>query len=591
MNNNYGNLSNEYQRKLITASIRKDVKENEEAHNSRMYPNTNLDKNDFILYLELLFEDLVISRYLFDIRDDQGTSIRNSVQITRYIIMKSDNHIMGTCVSNKIILCYNNDKESNIILKKIIEKLKEEYCILLKLENVVNNNYGEIEKCLLSYIIQFTLVCKYLESGKWIHIGDNMDTIIESKFYDSNCKYFNCIGFKFNILNNEYNILNQIKKQNYKYIIKIHLKISIHIYKVLPLNDVCENMYVYCLPRCSMKATILNIVESNINEKKKINYKTYWLDTHGYILNNNSIEKIIKVKLYKGIFNYPQGVLLRENIYKINTPIHKDQFFYICKFLNKFELLKSSTIKLLTYSEGLKFDPIYNDILQKSAKQNINQDQFYNQIQSLCNNKFSQSQINDDMADKNKRETYYNNAYSMYGNTLTTSTKSININLSTKPKETPINKRNHIYAHEKEKNIDTFLTESTQNYQKIARNNSDNNPESNRRSNANRYEIEDRFCKEIKSLPLQNRDSDLDKYLHQTAKNYKTTHPGNIDKGFDNINTQFIFSKDFQNFIDNIGEVALYKNDQLQTVDFNEREKKRPNFVINSKQNHLENKK
>lgn len=33
-----------------------------------MYPNNNLDKNDFILYLELLFEDLVISRYLFDIR-------------------------------------------------------------------------------------------------------------------------------------------------------------------------------------------------------------------------------------------------------------------------------------------------------------------------------------------------------------------------------------------------------------------------------------------------------------------------------------------------------------------------------------------
>ncbi|CAD2100783.1 conserved Plasmodium protein, unknown function [Plasmodium vinckei lentum] len=590
MNNSYGNLSNEYQRQLITASIRKDVKENEEAHNSRMYPDTNLDKNDFILYLELLFEDLVISRYLFDIRDDQGTSIRNSVQITRYIIMKSDNHIMGTCVSNKIILCYNNDKESNIILKKIIEKLKEEYCILLKLENVVNNNCREIEKCLLSYIIQFTLVCKYLESGKWIHIGDNMDTIIESKFYDSDCKYFNCIGFKFNILNNEYNILNQIKNPNYKYIIKIHLKININIYKVLPLNDVCENMYVYCLPRCSMKATILNIVESNINEKKKINYKTYWLDTHGYILNNNSIEKIIKVKLYKGIFNYPQGVLLRENIYKINTPIQKDQFFYICKFLNKFELSKNSTIKLLTYSEGLKFNPIYNDILQKSAKQNLNQDQFYNQIQSLCNNKFSQSQINDDMIDKNKRETFYNNAYSMYGNTLTTSTKSININLSAESKESLLNKRNHIYTHDREKSIDTFLTESAQNYQKIARNNS---------GNVNRYEIKDRFCKEIKSLPLQNRDNDLDKYLHQTANNYKTINPGNVDKDKDNIvdnmagniNTQFIFSKEFQNFIDNIGEVALYKNDQLQTVDFNEREKKRPNFVINTKQNHLGKKK
>ncbi|WBY59966.1 hypothetical protein Py17XNL_001303146 [Plasmodium yoelii yoelii] len=567
-----------------------------------MYPNNNLEKNDFILYLELLFEDLVISRYLFDIRDDQGTSIRNSVQITRYIIMKSENHIMGTCVSNKIILCYNNDNESNMILKNIIEKLKKEYCISLKLENVVNKNYGEIEKCLLSYIIQFTLVCKYLESGKWIHIGDNMDTIIESKFDDSDCKYFNCIGFKFNILNNEYNILNEIKNQNYKYIIKMHLKININIYKVLPLNDICTNMYVYCLPRCSMKATILNIVESNINEKKKINYKSYWLDTHGYMLNDTSIEKIVKVKLYKGVFNYPKGVLLRENIYKINMPIQKNQFFYICKFLNKFKLSNKSTIKLLTYSEGLKFDPTYNDILQKSAKQNINQDQFYNQIQLLCNNQFCQSQINDDIFDKNKRETFYNNPYSIYGNTLTTSTKSININLPTGSKE---NILNNIFPDDKPKNIDTFLTESAQNYQQIIRNNtehvinnSDNNREISSTSNGNNYEIKDRFSKEIKKLPLQNKDKDIDEYLQQAAKNYKAINRGNMDKDnndndniFDSINTQFIFSKDFQNFIDNIGEVAMYKNDQLKTVDFNEREKKRPNFVINGKQNNLGKKK
>lgn len=520
--------------------------------------------------------------------------------------MKSENHIMGTCVSDKIILCYNNDNESNMILKKIIEKLKEEYCISLKLENIVDNNYGEIEKCLLSYIIQFTLVCKYLESGKWIHIGDNMDTIIESKFYDNNCKYSNCIGFKFNILNNEYNILNEIKNQNYKYIIKMHLKISINIYKVLPLNDVCANMYAYCLPRCSMKATILNIVESNINEKNKINYKSYWLDTHGYMLNDTSIEKIVKVKLYKGVFNYPQGVLLRENIYKINMPIQKNQFFYICKFLNKFKLSKKSTIKLLTYSEGLKFDPIYNDILQKSAKQNIDQDQFYNQIQLLCNNQFYQSQINDDLFDQNKRETFYNNPYSMYGNTLTTSTKSININLPIGPKENTLNKRNNIFLNDIPKNIDTFLTESAQNYQKIIRsntghirNNSDNNLESNNSGNSgnsNHCEIKNRFSKEIKNLPLQNKDKDLDEYLHQAAKNYKAINPGNIDKDnndniFDNINPQFIFSKDFQNFIDNIGEVAMYKNDQLKTVDFNEREKKRPNFVINTKQNHLGKKK
>ncbi|SBT78323.1 conserved Plasmodium protein, unknown function [Plasmodium ovale] len=620
MNKNFSDKSNEYGKRLLSASITREMKENEERINLKKLPVDNMEKNDFIAYMELTLENLIISRYLFDIRDERGSPMRNSIQITRFIIMKSRNHIMGTCVSNRVILCYCNDKESNIILQNLMEELKKNYSVYLKLEENIENHTRYIEKQLLSYIIQFTLVCKYLQCGKWIHIWDNMDTIIESKFVGNNKeKYFNCIGFKFSILNNDYDIFSDMNKCIHK--IKIHLKVTINIYKVLPIGkDICENMYVYCLPRCSMKATILNNITCTSNNKKEnFNYKNYWLDIHGYILNDISIEKIIQVKLYKGIFKYPQGVLLRDNIYQINIPTKKKDFFYICSFLYKFELLKKSQMKLLTHSDNLKFDTNSYVLMQTvNVETDTNRD-FYSKLNKLCSNNFEDNNLRQEMLNKNVKETFYNNAYNMYGNTITGSMKSLNLNFNKQQKDEYIKcndfKRDHV------KNIDTFLRESSLNYR-------DNYGQSTSFSgkqeiwNNQHSQGESHDCVTVATDLLhksahhpnavlrppiiattattatgatretyhQNEDKRLDAYLHAVTATYKSQMEDDARRDFtdvhmfEGLNAQVILSKEFQNFLDNTEEAALYTGGNNQTVDFDRRERKRPNFAVYNNQ-------
>ncbi|CAA9989534.1 conserved Plasmodium protein, unknown function [Plasmodium knowlesi strain H] len=632
MKNNLENKSEKYQKLLLSASIKREAKKNEENKNAKKNPYGNNDNNNFIIYMEFKFENLILCRYLFEIRDELGMPIRSSVQITRFIIMRSENHIMGTCVSNRIILCYRNDKETKIILQRLKEELKTKYSICLMDERNEESKGYDIDKCLLSYIIQFTLVCKYVECGKWVHIWDNMDTIIESKFCGNNSsKYFNCIGFKFHILNTNYRVVARQKK-NCTHFVQMHLKVMLNMYKVLPLleEQICENMYVYCLPRCSMRGTILGVLDAadTKGEEPNFNYKDYWLNVHGYVLNENAVNKIIKVKLYKGVFNYPQGALLRENIYKLNVAVkNNNTFFYVCHFIKTFELLKGERIKLLRFSEWDEGgENIFGDlfvaknIISVKKEQGDDQDdsEFYTKLNLICKHEFEENNFSESIYQSNKLQKTYDNSYHLYGNTLTTSGISINLDFSK-------NKKSHTGGEGGEsskRNLGTILKESAMTYygrqvdlqrkpiEHEARQEGDYcarnvNPDY-------AHDLVDRMKDEgttvVQTMNYQNkhaqkkkaqaaesytvrnpnRKDQLDKYLHNVAKSYNSVEEKKLHhmaevRMFENVNPQIIFSKDFENFLDNLDEAALYQQEPLlPPINFDHREKKRPNFPITS---------
>ncbi|ANQ10166.1 Uncharacterized protein PCOAH_00045030 [Plasmodium coatneyi] len=617
--------SEEYQKLLLSASITREAKQNEENKKAKKQPSGNNDDNNFIIYMEFKFENLILSRYLFEIRDELGTPIRNSVQITRFLIMRSENHIMGTCVSDRIILCYRNDKETTTILQKLKQELKTKYSICLTVERNDKSNNNEIDKCLLSYIIQFTLVCKYVECGKWVHIWDNMDTIIESKFCGNNSsKYFNCIGFKFHILNTNYRVASQ--KKNYIHFVQMHLKVMLSMYKVLPLveEQIYENMYVYCLPRCSMRATILNVLDISDAkvEERNFNYKDYWLNVHGYVLNENALKKIVKVRLYKGVFNYPQGVLLRDNIYKLNIAVKKDPFFYVCHFLRTFELLKRAQIKLLRFSDCDEGESIFDDLFERQLvipvkkEQGDDQDdpEFYAKLSRICKHEFEGNNFSHSISQSNKLQKTYDNSYQLYGNTLTTSGVSINLDFSKNKKS------GNGEGDSSRRDLGTILKESALAYyagqgnlqQKPIQHETGLQPDYFTR-NANPDHAVDLVHKTKQQgttvVPITdhpnnhagmktaqigesymvgnpNQNNQLDKYLHNVAKSYRVQEGNNPDymtdfSMFESVNPQIIFSKDFENFLDNLDEAALYQEEPTLTqVDYDHQEKKRPNFPV-----------
>ncbi|ETW33733.1 hypothetical protein PFTANZ_05596 [Plasmodium falciparum Tanzania (2000708)] len=64
MNENLNNVSEEFKKQLLSATIKREVKENMEI-NVKQKPNDNKNNNDFIIYMELHLENLVIRRYNF----------------------------------------------------------------------------------------------------------------------------------------------------------------------------------------------------------------------------------------------------------------------------------------------------------------------------------------------------------------------------------------------------------------------------------------------------------------------------------------------------------------------------------------------
>ncbi|KJP88468.1 hypothetical protein AK88_01920 [Plasmodium fragile] len=607
MRDHLNNKSQEYQKLLLSASIRREAKQNEENNDAKNYSCGKSHNNNFILYMEFKFENIILSRYLFDIRDELGTPIRNSVQITRFIIMRSDNHIMGTCVSNRVILCYRNDKETKTILHKLKEELKRKYFISLTDERNEDTNGNEIDKSLLSYIIQFTLVCKYIESGKWVHIWDNMNTIVESKFCGNNSsKYFNCIGFKFDILNTNYKVTSQ--KKNCIHLVQMHLKVMLSMYKILPVveEQICEHMFVYCLPRCSMRATILNVqdISDATVEKQNFNYKDYWLHVHGYVLNQNALKKIVKVRLYKGVFNYPQGVLLRDNIYKLNIPIKNEPFFYVCQFLSTFELLKKAQMNLLKWSQcdDAAGNNIYDDLflphnsigVRKEQGDGQDDSEFYSKLNRICKHQFEGNNFSQSISQSNKVQKTYDNSYHMYGNTLTTSGVSINLDFSK-------NKKSGNGKDSCNSELDTFLKESALAYYARHANpfNTNDLTHKNKQQDTTVVHIMDNQHRQAAKTRAQMEEAytvgnphqsnnQLDTYLHNVAKSYNSVEENNADHMTEvsmlgKVNPQIIFSKDFENFLDNLDEAALYQQEPLLTqVNFDQREGKRPNFPMTS---------
>ncbi|KMZ91592.1 hypothetical protein PVMG_00465 [Plasmodium vivax Mauritania I] len=674
MRDNVKGKSEEYQKLLLSASIRREEKQNEENVEAKRKPCGSNDSNNFIIYMEFRFENLILSRYLFDIRDELGTPIRNSVQITRFIIMRSENHIMGTCVSNRIILCYRNDKETMTILRRLKEELKRSYSICLTEEsNGEGNgesNCNEIDKCLLSYIIQFTLVCKYVECGKWVHIWDNMDTIIESKFCGNNStKYFNCIGFKFHILNTNYRVASQ--KKNSIHFVQMHLKVMLSMYKVLPLVEehICENMFVYCLPRCSMRATVLEVVDISDAkvEERNFNYKDYWLNVHGYVLNQNALKKIIKVRLYKGIFNYPQGVLLRDNIYRLNIAVKNDPFFYVCHFLSTFELLKRAQIKLLRFSEWDEAGTnIYDELALPQNRKRVKKElgggngpdqgddqddcELSAKLNRICRHQFEggkfpppisppqrQPQLQPpSQPPTSKVQKRHHNPYQLYGNTLTTSGVSINLDFSQNKKSggreggsakgdldaflkdsalayyareahlqqrEPPPKHDYSSRNANPRGADDLVQKTKQQGTTVVRTTDHPNSHAEKKG----IQLGEAYTvgkpNQSNQSSQSSRSNQLDTYLHNVARSYHSVEGSNRHHHdlrdhrehsdhhrhhmaeanvFANANPQIIFSKDFENFLDNLDEAALYQPEPLPPVDFDHREGKRPNFPLTS---------
>lgn len=343
-------------------------------------PSNGSKANSFLVSVKLHLDNLIIEKYSYDLCNTTS-AFRNIVQVTRFIVMKGRNTIMGTCTGNKIFLAYRAEEKNKFIetINPIRQKLRTTYSIVLVREGFEE----DAAAAMVSYLVNFTLVCRLLESGKWIHYGDNMETLIESQFmefeendynkfnknkntYNNNKNdnqsvqnengndkskksfFIHCMGF--NVKIESYSVKKSNRKEHSQtYIVQLYIRLFVHFFKMLPITEKEAeiNMYVYCLPRCAVPGSLCSIVNAKFD--KRFNYRDYWFDVHGYVLTKSAVQKIANVHLYVQDFNYPLGTVLREVPMKIMKPMEKKHMYHILNMLQKCPFLTN------TYFDSIVF--------------------------------------------------------------------------------------------------------------------------------------------------------------------------------------------------------------------------------------------
>lgn len=345
-------------------------------------------KNNFaVVCFQLQFETLKMSVFTVVLGNRGTYRMYNNIQVTRFIIMKSQNRIMGICDSTNIRLLYYEDKDSTSILEETISELKESFDVYLK-ETLSSKE--EINHSILECVVVFTILCKYLETEKWIHYGDNMNLLLEKKFmkwnYEQNTyegkRNYNCIGFQCKQIFID-SLVQRSKNSKLRYQLDVILIIEVDLYKVLPVEDNIEiGTIVYCLPRCCIKAEVKDVENK---QTRNFNFKKYWKSIHGYTLNDSDMRKIYQVDLFKQSLNYPIGTLLREEIFKLQTPIKPEYIKHVCQFFLSFELLKNAHITNVTCSEGQYKEDLDKHIMEYKQKEKTEIcNNFYKNLHEIC---------------------------------------------------------------------------------------------------------------------------------------------------------------------------------------------------------------
>lgn len=139
---------------------------------------------------------------------------------------------------------------------------------------------GEIEQPVLAALLSLSLRCRLLQDGGWIHSGDGMQFLLDSRVIsqlpsaDQKRQFVNCPGFSFGVR------VSSIEQSKAGAEIRGQLRVMPFVYRVLPLRQQEERgRVVFCLPRLASPAT-LDAQEtqppSNAPLKTHEDFKRFW---------------------------------------------------------------------------------------------------------------------------------------------------------------------------------------------------------------------------------------------------------------------------------------------------------------------------
>ncbi|PFH36264.1 hypothetical protein BESB_044560, partial [Besnoitia besnoiti] len=165
----------------------------------------------------------------------------------------------------------------------------------------------------LQDLISFCITCRLLETGAWIHVGENMENLLDARCMAEQKQkgrlHVNVPGVSLAVT-----LMPTSRSQAEKQAITVSIKAYPFAARVLRLRadaDGCiAGNTVFCLPRLAVPAIAKGLAcptELTAPFKTPDDFNKFWLLQHGYKLPAGATSAIVKVSFGHFTLHYPIG--------------------------------------------------------------------------------------------------------------------------------------------------------------------------------------------------------------------------------------------------------------------------------------------
>ncbi|KEP64104.1 UNVERIFIED_CONTAM: hypothetical protein HHA_318742 [Hammondia hammondi] len=340
--------------------------ENGEPHYISSVPQTKV----FEALYEISFAGAFVHRYLkIRFPERQGTEclvvLRDSVQVARLIILLGESRLMACPIdANTILMAHAKCRASTSMAEKVVTTMKKSFFRDIFFPKVSLDHPGSITgNVVMQNLLWFCITCRLLETGSWIHIGENMESLIDARCLKGQEKrdrsHVNAPGVSL-IVKIESDVLCPHKQHT----VSFSIKAATFAARVLRLRDGCDTACVgdtvFCLPKLCAPGSIRGFVASHESAdtlRTPEDFSSFWFLQHGYKLPPEATKTIVKVSFGYLTLHYPVGCCWRSKLIElphITSDIRRIIATKVFKSCSDLQVIGDASIRLLSMRQSLQ---------------------------------------------------------------------------------------------------------------------------------------------------------------------------------------------------------------------------------------------
>ncbi|KFH02885.1 hypothetical protein TGMAS_318742 [Toxoplasma gondii MAS] len=211
-------------------------------------------------------------------------------------------------------------------------------------------------------LLWFCITCRLLETGSWIHIGENMESLIDARCLKGPEKrdrlHLNAPGVSLVV-----KIASDVPCPRKQHTVTFSIKAATFAARVLRLRDGCDTACagdtVFCLPKLCAPASFGGFVASHERAdtlRTPEDFSSLWFLQYGYKLPPEATKTIVKVSFGYLTLHYPVGCCWHSKLIElphITSDIRRIIATKVFKSCSDLRVIGDASIRLLSMRQSL----------------------------------------------------------------------------------------------------------------------------------------------------------------------------------------------------------------------------------------------